>query len=256
MARPLLLLLFACSLFAANVRLYLKDGGHHLVREYRVEGDRVRFYSVERREWEEMPVALVDLKKTEGEIARNKADLKQEAEILEAEDKAERAMEAEISRVPVNPGVYLVNGDQLQTIKHAESKVVNNKRRSVLKVLTPIPVVTGKGTVELDGTQSANVVPSATPEFYIRLSQEQRFGIIRLTPTKNARVVEKLTVIPVSGEIIEEQQTVEIFRRQVDEGLYKIWPMKPLEPGEYAVVEYTDGKVNLQIWDFAYRPGK
>jgi hypothetical protein len=39
----------------------------------------------------------------------------------------------------------------------------------------------------------------------------------------------------------------------VAEGLYKIWPMKPLEPGEYAVVEYTDGKVNLQIWDFGIK---
>jgi hypothetical protein len=38
------------------------------------------------------------------------------------------------------------------------------------------------------------------------------------------------------------------------EGLYKIWPTKPLEPGEYAVMEYTDGKVNIQVWDFAYDP--
>ncbi len=32
--------------------------------------------------------------------------------------------------------------------------------------------------------------------------------------------------------------------------LFKIWPEKDLEPGEYAVVEYTEGKVNPQIWDF------
>ena len=36
------------------------------------------------------------------------------------------------------------------------------------------------------------------------------------------------------------------------EGLYKIWPEKHLTPGQYAVVEYTEGKVNIQIWDFAY----
>jgi len=40
----------------------------------------------------------------------------------------------------------------------------------------------------------------------------------------------------------------------VDSDLYKIWPTKPLEPGEYAVVEYTDGKVNIQVWDFAHDP--
>ena len=34
--------------------------------------------------------------------------------------------------------------------------------------------------------------------------------------------------------------------------LYRIWPEKPLEPGEYAVMEYTDGKLNMQVWDVAY----
>ena len=38
------------------------------------------------------------------------------------------------------------------------------------------------------------------------------------------------------------------------EGLYKIWPKAPLPPGEYAVVEYTPGKLNMQIWDFAVKP--
>jgi hypothetical protein len=43
---------------------------------------------------------------------------------------------------------------------------------------------------------------------------------------------------------------VDVFRRQLDDALYKIWPEKPLEPGEYAVVQYTEGKGNLQVWDF------
>ena len=29
-----------------------------------------------------------------------------------------------------------------------------------------------------------------------------------------------------------------------------------LTPGEYAVVEYTDGKVNIQTWDFAYKTAR
>ena len=28
--------------------------------------------------------------------------------------------------------------------------------------------------------------------------------------------------------------------------------MKPLDPGEYAVVQYTEGKVDTQVWDFAW----
>ena len=61
-------------------------------------------------------------------------------------------------------------------------------------------------------------------------------------------------MVPVTNEVVEQQEQVEIFRQQVDTDLYKIWPVKPLEPGEYAVMEYTDGKVNIQIWDFAYDP--
>jgi hypothetical protein len=32
--------------------------------------------------------------------------------------------------------------------------------------------------------------------------------------------------------------------------LYKIWPEHDLEPGEYALVQYTETKVNVQVWDF------
>jgi hypothetical protein len=35
------LLLFSVSAIAANVRLYLKDGTYHIVREYEVQQDRV-----------------------------------------------------------------------------------------------------------------------------------------------------------------------------------------------------------------------
>ena len=46
-------------------------------------------------------------------------------------------------------------------------------------------------------------------------------------------------------------QVVQVFTKQLsDNGLYKIWPQDPLEKGEYAVIEYTEGKVNPQIWDF------
>ena len=55
---------------------------------------------------------------------------------------------------------------------------------------------------------------------------------------------------------MEEPEEVEIFRIQTTaNGLYKIWPQKPIEPGEYAVVEFTEGKVNMQVWDFFVAPG-
>src|SRR5689334_2872531 len=45
---------------ARNHRLILKDGGYQLVRQYKLAGDRVKYLSLERGEWEEMPADLVD----------------------------------------------------------------------------------------------------------------------------------------------------------------------------------------------------
>ena len=246
----ILVLAAASALLAANVRLHLKDGTYHIVREYKVLEDRVRYYSVERGDWEEIPLDLIDLKKTQAEIGSRGEALKKDAEMMAAEEKAEREQARELSRVPQEPGVYLVDGDQLRTIPAAESKIVNNKRRSILKVLTPIPIVSGKAAVELDGSNSQNVISSARPEFYIRLSAEERFGMAKLLPGKDTRIVQKWDIIPVTKEIIETMESVDVFRRQLDDGLYKIWPEKTLEPGEYAVVQYTEGKGNLQVWDF------
>jgi len=251
------LVVFAVSALAANVKLYLKDGSYHIVREYSVQEDRVHYYSTERGEWEDIPLTLVDLKRTEGEIAAHEAAIQEEAKIISAEEKVEHEQEREIHYIPRDPGVYqLADGKQLRILALAESKVHSNKRRSVLKALSPIPLVSGKATLELDGLHSSYNVESDTPEFYIQLSAEQQFGMIRLTPDKGVRIVEKITIIPVTKEYLEEPQEVEIFRRQIGSNdLYKIWPQKPIEPGEYAVVEFTPGKMNMQIWDFTWEPG-
>ncbi len=190
------LCLLCLSAFAANLKLYLKDGNYHVVREYQVQGDRVRYYSVERSDWEEIPLELVDLKRTEAEVKERQAALAEEAKALTADDQAERQQREEVQRVPRDPGVYLVDGKELKPLKQAESKAVTNKGRSVLKILTPIPLVAGQATVELDGERSANLVAAPEPEFYFRLAYNERFGIFKLAPKKNARVVQKWTSCP------------------------------------------------------------
>lgn len=250
-----LLLLPASILFAATVRLYLKDGTYQLVREYKVQGDRVSFYSTDREEWEEMPAALVDLEKTQAEIKRREESAREEAATIDAEEKAEREARREIQRVPAGEGAYLVEGEKIIPMKPGESKVVTDKKRSVLKALSPIPMVTGKATLELDGPHGTLGTANREPEFYLRLSAEERFGMVRLGEHKGNRVVEKLTVIPVTKDTVEEPDLVDTFRKQVGDMVYKIWPAKPLEPGEYAIVEYTEGKLNMQVWDFFIAPG-
>ena len=41
-------------------KLVLKDGTFQLVRSYQRSGERVRYYSAERGDWEEIPAAMVD----------------------------------------------------------------------------------------------------------------------------------------------------------------------------------------------------
>ena len=69
--RRYLFALFALAVtaWAANFKLYLKDGTYQIVREYKVQSDRIRYYSVERSDWEEIPSELVDLKRTESEAS-------------------------------------------------------------------------------------------------------------------------------------------------------------------------------------------
>jgi hypothetical protein len=260
MLRPVVILLLSVVIgLGATTRLYLKDGTYQIVREYQVLQDRVKYYSTERGDWEEIPLELVDLKRTEGEAKRRADAEKQEAEMIDAEDKAERAERDEAARVPEEPGAYLVADAGLQAIPPADTRIVGDKKRTILKVLSPIPIVAGKGTLEIDGAQSKNVVPSDRPEFYLRLTAPQRFGIVRLAARKGNRVVEELSILPVTKEIIEKLDEVEIFRRQLAGGLYKIWPKAALTPGEYAVIEYTpagdSGSLNILTWDFSV-PGK
>jgi hypothetical protein len=249
----LLLAILVCAAWAANVKLYLQDGTFHVVREYQVLSDRVHYYSVERGDWEDIPLTLVDLKRTESEAAARKTQIDEDARSMAEEEKAAREFEREKSRIPQDPGVYWLEGKETRVMKQADSTLHTNKGQSILKALSPIPVVTGRATLELKGTAAATVFTNPEQEFYIQLSSIERYGIAKLTPKGQVRIVANVTKMPVTDEIFEEPVMVAVIKQQLDNGLYKIWPKEKLPPGEYAVIEYTEGKLNFQIWDFAIR---
>ncbi len=248
----LVFLAFAAAVWAANVKLYLKDGSYQLAREYKVESDRVRFYSIERSDWEEIPLTMVDLKKTEADAAAHQAEIAKDAKILTEEDNARQEAEREVTRIPQDPGVYWLDGDKAKVMTAAEASVKTNKGRAILKAIAPMPIVSGKGTLEIPGPHATAVFTNPNQEFFIQLSEHERFGIAKLLTKGDIRIVENLTFLPVVKETQEDMTMVPTFDKQLtDDNLYKIWAREPLPPGEYAVVEYTEGKLNAQIWDFA-----
>ena len=217
----------------------------------------MKFYSVERSEWEEMPVDLLDLKRTEAENTARAAKVEEDNKIIMEEEKARKEQDREVMKIPQDPGAYMVEDNKLRIFQVAESKVHSDKGRTVLKVLSPMPMVSGKATVEVDNAHSTNVVKDSRPEIYIQLSADEQFGIIKLTPKGEVRIANRLEIVPVTKEVMDNIDLVPIFRKQLtDNLLYKIWPEQPMENGEYAVVQFTPGKTNMQIWDFAVKTAK
>ncbi|MDQ2775540.1 MAG: hypothetical protein M3Y57_11585 [Acidobacteriota bacterium] len=254
----LLFLISALLLFGETIKLYLKDGGYHMVREYQVQGDRVRFFSTERGEWEEMPTDLVDIDKTEKTRKAKQQEDATEVRQQDEEEQAERALRHEIASVPMETGAYFNVDGKVKQLEAASYQVITNRKRAALKMLSPIPLVPGKASVVIQGEHSKFVVHDDRPTFYFRPEKEERFGIIRMEPKKNVRLVENISITPVVNQAIEDRKQVEVFQQQLQGNLYKVWPEKPLEPGEYAVVEFSDNEtkddIELLVWDFSYQP--
>jgi hypothetical protein len=251
--RVFLFLTIAAAAFGGVFRLYLKDGTYQVASEYKVLKDRVSYLSVERGEWEDLPLELIDFDRTKKEMAQHEEELKADAKSQAEEDAAQRLAVKQVEQIPSEPGVYYIHNDNLEVVKVAESKIVNNKKRTVLKAISPIPMVSAKSTLEIDGDSAAKEITEKRPEFFFRLSTFESFAIIKVLPTKKgARVVETINIIPVSKEVVQEFKLVDTFKKQEGDNVYKIWPQNDLEPGEYALIEYTEGleSINTQVWDF------
>ncbi len=254
-----LLLLSALLLFGETFKLYLKDGGYHMTREYKRDGDRIRYFSTERGEWEEIPAELVDLDKTEAERKAKTAAEAQEAHAMDDEEKAERALKKELAAIPEDPGAYFMRGKTVDKLLLADYQVITNKKRLALKILSPVPLVPGKAVVVIKGDRAKFIVGDERPEFYFRRDKEERFTIVKVNPTKkDTRIVESLSIAPVVNQASEKRQEMPVFTQDMGGGLFKVWPEKPLDAGEYAIVQFgnTDdpSEIDLLVWDFAYVP--
>ncbi len=116
-----------CAQTAGGKRLILKDGSYQIVAQYEVVGDRVRYLSAERDDWEEIPSSLVDWAATDQWNREHETGAKPEssagsgsagaanpganaAAAIDREEAAERADQA--ARMPtVAPGLQLPDED-------------------------------------------------------------------------------------------------------------------------------------------------
>ncbi len=226
-----------------------------MVREYQVQSDRIRYYSTERGEWEEIPKELVDLAKTDSEKKRKDESITREARAEDEEEKAERAQRKEIADIPMESGAYFKLSEQIEALPQADYQVITSKTRKALQMISPVPLIPGKAAVVIKGEHAAFQIHEDRPNFFLRLAKEEKFGIIRLTPRKGQRVVENISIIPVGNQAIEDRKQMETFEQQLMWNLYRVWPEKPLDPGEYALMEYSESNdtddLRLMIWDFA-----
>lgn len=241
---------------AQKLALFLDDGTELIVREYSIVDGRVRYFSFERDQWEQVPLEIVDLDRTR---AHNRS-LQAAAEAREAENERERIAErrarTELHSVPLDDGVYYVRGKEPVQLEQAEFDLGKSMKRAFLNVVAPVPVTTGMHTLSIKGLEAGTVTDGPKPAFYMRLEQFSRFGIARIKPEpgKGRRVVQQIYTVPRGLEQMETQEDVEVFRQQLAPLVYKIWPVDPLPEGEYAVVTYTPGKTDLRVWDFSHRP--
>jgi hypothetical protein len=255
-----LFLLAAALLLGETFKLYLKDGSFHVTREYKRDGDRISYFSTERGEWEEIPTELVDLQKTEAERKAKATAETQSAHLLDEEEKAERALRKELASIPEEPGAYFIRGKTVDKVLLADYQVITDKKRQALKLLSPVPLVPGKAVVVIKGERSKFTVPDERPEFYFRRDKEERFTIVKVMPNskKGNRVVESLSIAPVVNLPTEQRKEMPVFTQDMGGGLFKVWPEKALEPGEYAIVQFGSSEdmseIDLLVWDFAYVP--
>jgi hypothetical protein len=163
-------------------RLILKDGSYQLVAKYEVKGDRVRYLSAERNEWEELPSSLVDWPATEKYEKNRSTSAVPEAAAIDKETDAER--EAEQShlpqvapglRLPEDSGVFLLDTfqgqPQLVELQQAEGDINRDTKGNILRGALN-PVASAKQTIELDGEHAAVRAHAAVPSIYINVEDE------------------------------------------------------------------------------------
>lgn len=258
-------------------KLILKDGNFQLVREYERKGERVRFYSLERRAWEEIPAAMVDwdaTAKAEAESEKDSAALLRKIHTQEEAAKVEMVMDIDASLqvapgvfLPPGEGMFLIEGKSVTPLGQVGSQVKTDKKTFLKQVLSPIPIVPSKRNVEIPGAKAeVRIINGVVPEFYLReappdperaspVQKSSRPGesgpeveLVRATVKGNKRHLESIRSL--FGQESTERKSIPMQRWEVAATVFRFTLGEPLPPGEYALAEILPDGMNLYVWDF------
>jgi hypothetical protein len=163
-------------------RLILKDGTYQLATRWEIQGDRVRYLSAERNDWEELPESLVDWPATSKYQQDRAANLPSpEAIEVDKEAAAERAKEeaktpqvAPGLRLPDNSSFLLLdtfqNQPQLVELQQTDGEVNRNRGQNMVRaMIIPIPITSSKQTIEIEGLHATVQAHSTLPSIFINV---------------------------------------------------------------------------------------
>jgi hypothetical protein len=169
---------------AKNHRLILKDGTYQIVRQYQIAGDRVRYLSQERGDWEELPADLVDWDATHkweqehsdltaaetSPAMKEAADIDKEESDERSDEKARMPQVAKGLDLPDEDGVFVLDTYQgtpelVELI--AKDVDVDAKARHGLATLNPL--AGQKADLELSGPHAKVHLHVDDPAFYLSL---------------------------------------------------------------------------------------
>jgi hypothetical protein len=263
--------------FPKGKKLYLKDGTYQVIREYQRNGDHVRYYSLERGDWEEIPASMIDWDATTKEAA---AEDKAAAALVEKVHKQEEAKRmdnvADIDAslqvgqgvfLPSGEGMFAVEGKSVKLLVQVGSQTKSDKLRTIEQIMSPVPIVPGKRTVVIPGAHATLRLRSATPEFYLRevppdpdrvspIVKSSRPGesgpeveLLRAKVVHNSRQLESISSL-FGQEISQARDTISVQRWEVAPMVYRFTLSQPLAPGEYVLAEILPDGLNYFVWDF------
>ena len=258
-----------------GTKLVLKDGTFQVVREYQRNGDRVRYFSMERGDWEEIPTSLVDWDATAKAASDAQKSSAAEVEKIHKQEEAKRmdnATDIDASLqvgggvfLPDGEGMFVLEGKSVRVLDQAGTRTKSSLLRTAGQVM--VPIVPGKKTIILPAAHSTVRLRTNTPEFFLREppfdpevpSQIQRSSrpgesgpeveLIRVKVGRNSREIESIGTL-FGEEMSVNKNAVSIQQWEVAKNVYRFTLSEQLAPGEYVLAEILPDGLNLFVWDF------